>query len=143
MSVLKQVAFYSLLPCTVNLLSYTILTYRPKQAALFDIHFITLHEEMEPMKITKDDVLYVADLARLELDEASIDKFAGQIGTILDYVAKLNAVDTEGIRPTSHAISLTNAFRKDEQKEHLEREKALANAPEKEEGSFIVPKIIE
>lgn len=94
------------------------------------------------MKITKDDVLYVADLARLELDEASIDKFAGQIGTILDYVAKLNAVDTEGIQPTSHAISLTNAFRKDEQIEHLEREKALANAPEKEEGSFIVPKVV-
>ena len=142
MSVLKQVAFYSLLPYTVNLLPYTILTYSPKQAALFDIHFITLHEEMEPMKITKDDVLYVADLARLELDEASIDKFAGQIGTILDYVAKLNAVDTEGIRPTSHAISLTNAFRKDEQIEHLEREKALANAPEKEAGSFIVPKVV-
>ena len=95
------------------------------------------------MKITKDEVLYVADLARLDLDEASIDKFAGQIGTILDYVDKLNEVDTEGVRPTSHAISLTNAFRADEPKEHLEREEALANAPQKEEGSFVVPKIIE
>jgi len=95
------------------------------------------------MKITEDEVLYVADLARLDLDEAAIDKFAGQIGTILDYVDKLNEVDTEGIRPTSHAISLTNAFREDEQKDHLDREQAQANAPEKEEGSFIVPKIIE
>jgi len=95
------------------------------------------------MKITKDEVLYVADLARLDLDEASIDKFAGQIGTILDYVDKLNEVDTEGIRPTSHAISLTNAFREDEQKEHLERDQALANAPQQEEGAFVVPKIIE
>jgi aspartyl-tRNA(Asn)/glutamyl-tRNA(Gln) amidotransferase subunit C len=95
------------------------------------------------MKITEDEVLYVADLARLDLDEAAIDKFAGQIGTILDYVDKLNEVDTEGIRPTSHAISLTNAFREDEQKEHLDRDKVLENAPEKEEGSFIVPKIIE
>jgi aspartyl-tRNA(Asn)/glutamyl-tRNA(Gln) amidotransferase subunit C len=95
------------------------------------------------MKITKDEVLYVADLARLDLDEASIDKFAGQIGTILDYVDKLNEVDTEGIRPTSHAISLTNAFREDDQKEHLERDQALANAPQREEGAFVVPKIIE
>ena len=94
------------------------------------------------MKITKDEVLYVADLARLDLDEASIDKFAGQIGKILDYVDKLNEIDTEGIRPTSHAISLTNAFREDEQKEHLERDRALANAPEKEDGNFIVPKVV-
>ena len=95
------------------------------------------------MKITKDEVLYVADLARLNLAEAAIEKFAGQIGEILEYVDKLNEVNTEGVKPTSHAISLTNAFREDEPREHLDREKALANAPEKEEGSFIVPKIIE
>jgi aspartyl-tRNA(Asn)/glutamyl-tRNA(Gln) amidotransferase subunit C len=95
------------------------------------------------MKITKDEVLYVADLARLDLDEASIEKFAGQIGNILEYVDKLNEVDTEGIRPTSHAISLTNAFREDEQRQSLDPEQALVNAPEKEDGNFVVPKIIE
>ena len=95
------------------------------------------------MKITKDEVLYVADLARLDLDDEMIEKFAGQIGTILDYVDKLNEVDTEGVKPTSHAISLTNAFREDEQIDHLEREEALANAPQKEDGSFVVPRIIE
>ena len=95
------------------------------------------------MKITKDEVLYVADLARLDLDEASIDKFAGQIGTILAYVDKLNEVKTEGVRQTSHAISLTNAFREDEQHEHLERDEALSNAPAREDGNFVVPKIIE
>jgi len=94
------------------------------------------------MKITKDEVLYVADLARLDLDETAIEKFAGQIDTILDYVDKLNEVDTGAIRPTSHAISLTNAFREDEPAKHLDREKALANAPEKEGGSFIVPKVV-
>ena len=94
------------------------------------------------MKITKDEVLYVADLARLNLDVEMIDKFAGQIGTILDYVDKLNEVDTEGVSPTSHAISLTNAFREDEQIDHLERDKALANAPEKEDGNFVVPKVV-
>ena len=94
------------------------------------------------MKITKDEVLHVADLARLDLDEASIDKFAGQIGNVLEYVAKLNEVDTEGIRPTSHAISITNVFREDQQRQPLDREKALENAPEKENGNFVVPKVV-
>ena len=94
------------------------------------------------MKITKEDVLYVADLARLELDTASIDAFAEQIANILEYVDMLNRVDTAGVNPTSHAISLTNAFRDDEEKDHLERDLALANAPEEEDGSFIVPKIV-
>ena len=95
------------------------------------------------MKITKEEVLYVADLARLDLDETAIEKFAGQIGDILDYIDKLNEVDTEGIKPTSHAITLTNAFREDQLNEHLDRDQALANAPEREDGNFIVPKIIE
>jgi aspartyl-tRNA(Asn)/glutamyl-tRNA(Gln) amidotransferase subunit C len=94
------------------------------------------------MKITKDEVLYVADLARLNLDEAAIEKFAGQIGGILDYVDKLNEVDTRGVKPTSHAITLTNAFRPDEPTAHLDRETALANAPQQEDGNFIVPKVV-
>ena len=94
------------------------------------------------MKISKEEVLYVAHLARLDLDEESIERFAGQIDEILGYIEKLNRVDTKGIKPTSHAISLTNAFRDDEEKEHIDRELALANAPEKEDGSFVVPKIV-
>ena len=94
------------------------------------------------MKINKEEVLYVAHLARLDLDEESIEKFAGQIDEILGYIEKLNQVETKGIKPTSHAISLTNAFRDDEQKEHIDRELALANAPEKEDGNFVVPKIV-
>jgi len=94
------------------------------------------------MKITKDEVLYVADLARLDLDAASIETFAGQIDEILAYVDKLNEVDTEGIRPTSHAIFLTNAFREDEETGHLDRDEALANAPQMEDGSFVVPKVV-
>lgn len=94
------------------------------------------------MKITKDEVMHVANLARLDMDEASIDKFAGQIGNILEYVDVLNRVDTQGVTPTSHAISLTNVFREDLEKKALERDKALANAPQKEDGNFVVPKII-
>lgn len=94
------------------------------------------------MKITKDEVLHVAKLARLNLSDASVDKFAAQIGTILDYIDMLKQVNTDGIKPTSHAISLSNAFREDEPKPHLEREAALANAPEREDGGFIVPKVV-
>lgn len=94
------------------------------------------------MKITRTEVLHVAQLARLEIGDADVDRFAGQIGTILDYVDTLKQVDTTGVPATSHAISLTNAFREDEQAAHLDPETALANAPEKDGGAFVVPKVI-
>jgi aspartyl-tRNA(Asn)/glutamyl-tRNA(Gln) amidotransferase subunit C len=94
------------------------------------------------MKITKEEVIHVAKLARLEVDEALIDKFARQIGMILEYVDKLNQAETTGIVPTSHAISLTNAFREDIEQEIFDPEAALANAPAREGGSFVVPKVI-
>lgn len=94
------------------------------------------------MKITKEEVLYVAHLARLDLDEQSIEKFSGQIDEILGYIEKLNQIDTQGIQPTSHSVSLTNAFRDDEKREHIARDLALANAPEKEDGQFVVPKVV-
>lgn len=94
------------------------------------------------MKITKEEVIHVANLAHLQMDENSIDKFAEQMGTILEYFDTLNQVDTKGVKPTFHTISLTNAFRGDEEHQHLDNEKALANAPEKDEGCFLVPKVI-
>ncbi|MCU0584624.1 MAG: Asp-tRNA(Asn)/Glu-tRNA(Gln) amidotransferase subunit GatC [Desulfobacterales bacterium] len=94
------------------------------------------------MKITRDEVLYVADLARLEIGAEEIEKLTGQIGEILDYVDQLNQVETSGIAGTSHAVPLTNAFRGDRLQPHLAREDALANAPQPEEGGFGVPKII-
>ncbi|HSV92839.1 MAG TPA: Asp-tRNA(Asn)/Glu-tRNA(Gln) amidotransferase subunit GatC [Desulfobacterales bacterium] len=94
------------------------------------------------MKITRDEVLYVARLARLEVEEAATDKLAAQIGSILDYVDQLNQVDTAGVPPTSHALALTNAFREDTVRQHIGRDAALANAPAQEEGCFLVPKIV-
>ena len=94
------------------------------------------------MKITKEEVLHVANLARLDVDKVLIDKFAGQIGTVLEYVDKLKALDTEGVTPTSHAIFLTNAFREDDERQSFDSDSALSNAPEKEDGNFIVPKVI-
>lgn len=94
------------------------------------------------MTITKEDVLHVAKLARLTLSQEAMDKLPDQITTILDYVETLNQIDTSGVLPTSHAITLTNALRDDTPSGSLAREQALANAPEKEDGAFIVPSII-
>lgn len=94
------------------------------------------------MKISKDEVLHVARLARLDIHEGDIDRFAEQIGTILDYVDTLKQVDTTGVAATSHATALTNAFREDEQAPHLPQDTSLANAPEKDDGAFVVPKVI-
>lgn len=95
------------------------------------------------MKITNEEILHVANLARLELDEEAIEKFSQQIATILAYVDKLKEVDTTDVQPTSHALALSNAFREDDEQAHLENNLALANAPEQEDGNFIVPKVIE
>ncbi len=94
------------------------------------------------MKITKDEVLYVANLARLDLDDTSIDKFSEQIGDILDYVDILEKVDTKDVPLTSHAISLNNAFREDVVVESKGTDSAMLNAPKEEDGYFVVPKVI-
>ncbi|MBW1895519.1 MAG: Asp-tRNA(Asn)/Glu-tRNA(Gln) amidotransferase subunit GatC [Deltaproteobacteria bacterium] len=94
------------------------------------------------MKITKEEVIHVAALARLNLDEEAIALYTKQLGDILAYMDTLNRVDTKDVPPTSHAISITNAFRDDEVRSSIEREDALKNAPESENGSFVVPKVI-
>lgn len=94
------------------------------------------------MKISIETVKHVAELARLDLPEDQVGLFSSQIAKILNYVDTLNEVNTNGVRPTSHAIALYNAFREDVPAPHLPLEKALSNAPESENGSFIVPKVI-
>ena len=95
------------------------------------------------MKITRVEVEHVARLARLELSEPELDTFTVQMDSILSYVEKLNALDTDGIVPTSHAVPMENAFRLDELTGSLGLEGALANAPRHAESFFMVPKVIE
>ncbi|MBP2655155.1 MAG: Aspartyl/glutamyl-tRNA(Asn/Gln) amidotransferase subunit [Firmicutes bacterium] len=95
------------------------------------------------MKITRKDVESVALLSRLEMDEAAMDKFTGQLNSILEYVDMLSKVDTEGVEPTAHVLNLKNVLRADAVKPSLPRELALSNAPEQEDGYFKVPKIME
>ena len=95
------------------------------------------------MNITKEEVLHVAALARLTIDDADVEGFARNLGDILAHAESLGQVDTTNVAPTSHAVEICNAFRTDEMTGHLESEATLANAPESEDGSFVVPKVIE
>jgi len=95
------------------------------------------------VKITKEEVEYVAHLARLDFSEAEKVKFTSQLNDILMYMDKLNEVDTTGIEPMSHAIALQNAFRDDAVEESLGLELSLSNAPEARGPFFRVPKVIE
>jgi|SRR5271157_3540973 len=95
------------------------------------------------MKITKEVVEHVAHLARLELKADEIELYTQQIDRILDYMDKLNSLDTTGIEPTTHAIPLTNVFRKDVIDNNFQVEESVGNAPERKGPFFKVPPIIE
>jgi aspartyl-tRNA(Asn)/glutamyl-tRNA(Gln) amidotransferase subunit C len=94
------------------------------------------------MKITKQEIEHVARLARLNLAEQEVDKFARQLSDVLDYVDILSSVDTKGVAPTSHAIPVCNVFRQDAVQPSLLPEEAVKAAPQEEENQFIVPKVI-
>lgn len=95
------------------------------------------------MRITQKEVEHVATLARLKLEPAEITTFTSQMDAILSYVDKLSELNTDGIVPTSHAVPMENAFRADEVRPSLGTDGALANAPDRVEGFFRVPKVIE
>jgi aspartyl-tRNA(Asn)/glutamyl-tRNA(Gln) amidotransferase subunit C len=94
-------------------------------------------------KIDKSQVKKVAKLARLELSEAEIEEFAGQLNAIIDYVERMNKLNTEGVEPMAHCLPVNNVFRDDIIKESLGTEKTLANAPQSDGPFFKVPKILE
>lgn len=95
------------------------------------------------MHISKVEVEHVAKLARLEITEAEKDAFSKQLSAILTYVETLRTLDVAGVEPTAMVLEQTNVFREDKARPSLSVEKALANAPEREDGHFAVPKIIE
>ena len=94
------------------------------------------------MKITRKEVEHVAHLARLHLDAEELDLMTEQLDMILSYVAKLEELDTEGVKPTTHAFSITNAFREDKVEPSLDQDKALANGQDHSDDSFVVPRVI-
>jgi aspartyl-tRNA(Asn)/glutamyl-tRNA(Gln) amidotransferase subunit C len=94
------------------------------------------------MSITKKDVEYIAQLARLRFKDEELENFTSQLNEILNYVDKLNELDTENVEPLSHPVEEFNKFRDDELKPSIEREEALKNAPYRTDEFFKVPKVI-
>ena len=91
------------------------------------------------MAITRDEVVHVAKLARLELTEDELDRFAGQLNAILEAVGKVSELDLADVEPTLHPLELSNVFAEDEPRPSLTVDEALANAPDREGGAFRVP----
>ncbi|MBU1727613.1 MAG: Asp-tRNA(Asn)/Glu-tRNA(Gln) amidotransferase subunit GatC [Candidatus Omnitrophica bacterium] len=95
------------------------------------------------MSISKETVDYVANLARIQLNEQELERLSRQLQGILDFIDKLREIDISDIAPTSHILEIKNILRDDTPGESLPAEKALANAPSKNGRFFTVPKVIE
>lgn len=95
------------------------------------------------MTIDRKAVDHVARLARLELSDNERSRMETELGQILGHVEKIQGLDLDGVEPTAHALPLRNVMRPDETRECLPQEDALANAPEREDDRFRVPRILE
>ncbi|MBC8044056.1 MAG: Asp-tRNA(Asn)/Glu-tRNA(Gln) amidotransferase subunit GatC [Rhizobacter sp.] len=95
------------------------------------------------MAVTKQDVDYIAVLARLAFTDAEKEKLTDEMNSVLGYMEKLNSLDTTGIEPLSNMNDRTNVFRPDEIIPSISNSDALRNAPDKQDRFFKVPKVIE
>ncbi|MHC4637703.1 MAG: Asp-tRNA(Asn)/Glu-tRNA(Gln) amidotransferase subunit GatC [Planctomycetota bacterium] len=94
-------------------------------------------------KIDEVQVRKVAKLSRLELTDAEVEEFAGQLSAIIDYVEKMNELNTDDVEPMAHCLAITNCLREDVVKESLSVEQVLSNAPQHDDEFFRVPKILD
>ena len=91
------------------------------------------------MAITRDEVLHVARLARLELTDDEVERFTEQLSAILEAVAKVSELDLSGVEPTAHPLDVVNVWAEDEPRPSIPVDDTFANAPEREAGFFKVP----
>jgi aspartyl-tRNA(Asn)/glutamyl-tRNA(Gln) amidotransferase subunit C len=93
--------------------------------------------------LSKEAIVGVADLARLELSSGEIDRLEGQLNDLLTQFARLQELNVDGVEPTAHSIPMRNVLRSDIVRPSLPRDAATANAPESRDGNFIVPQVVE
>lgn len=94
------------------------------------------------MKVSKDDVLYTASLAKINIEEKDVEAYRDTLTKQLEYAKSLDNVDTENVKPLAHVLDLENVVREDEIKEGLNIEEALQNAPDKDGKCINVPKML-
>lgn len=95
------------------------------------------------MKFTDKDILRIAELSRLTVAQADMQKFTEQFNNILGYMDQIGQLDTENVTPTAHVLPIQNVLREDILKPSISNELALQNAPQKENGCYVVPKVME
>jgi aspartyl-tRNA(Asn)/glutamyl-tRNA(Gln) amidotransferase subunit C len=95
------------------------------------------------MPLTVAEVAKVALLARLRVNPAQLETFTEQLNSVVDYVAQLQELDTTSVEPLAHGVEVHNVFRDDRRGLALDREKALANAPKRNQVAFLVPAVLE
>ena len=100
----------------------------------------TYERRHDKMAISEEQVRHVALLARLKLDDGQVTTLQHELSDILVQIEKLSTLDMEGVEPTSHAVAVTNVTRADVIRPGLSREDALRNAPEQQDGAFLIPK---
>lgn len=93
--------------------------------------------------MTTDEVAKVALLARLRLNDQERERYAEQLSLILEFIAQLGELDTEGVEPLAHGVDRTNVFREDKAYPALDRELALMNAPKRSAEGFLVPAVLD
>ena len=93
------------------------------------------------MSISREDVIHVAHLARLEIPEDEIERVREELGAILEAVGKVSELDLDDVEPTSHPLDVVNVYGEDEPRPSLPREEALRNAPDPADGAFRVPAV--
>jgi aspartyl-tRNA(Asn)/glutamyl-tRNA(Gln) amidotransferase subunit C len=93
--------------------------------------------------IDKAHVKHIAKLSRLEMTEEEVERFSEQLSSIVGYIEKLNELETESVEPLAHCLEIHNVFREDVVKESFGVESALSNAPQRVNGYFKVPKILD
>lgn len=95
------------------------------------------------MRLSLEQVEHVADLAQLALTDEEKERFSEQLSSILEYAERLQALDTGDIPPTASVLPLKNVMREDEVRPSLPREEAMQNAPDQNDGYFVVPVVLE
>lgn len=95
-----------------------------------------------PERPSAEMVRHVANLARLDVTDAEVEEFTGQLGDVLDYAAEIDRLAIDDVPPATHAVPVTNVFREDVVVACLDRDAALAGAPASEDGRFRVPRIL-
>ena len=95
------------------------------------------------MGVSRDDIIHIAKLSRLEFTDEELEKYTKDLDNIVNFANTLSEIDVSGVKPTNHILDIKNVFRKDEVKPSYDRDLILKNAPTKAGGCVSVPKVVE